>query len=467
MKIKNKKYNFYILFAAYIAIFVVFLVMLFQIPRWFEKAEMKYVTHVQEKIHQVIKENDEKYIKEKLIELRKEQAFEIALYDGQSSLYQSISGVKFTDLRSILAQNAVVYETQGTILGKNKEYSIWYSIYHPTLQVYINNLFTLQTIFIFIGFIILLAITIFLRNTMRKPLEEIQDAIQKLETYQLEDFSVESDDVISQRFERFAHNLYDKIRVVSREHTELEYALQAERERLQNTISVSRGIIHDLKSPLHQTLIENDYLLKQNKDLGSNAVAVAKYNIHRMEATIEQINDVLNVMSSDVQALTQEYSTFDIVDMYKEIRQSFLTLMEEREISLYSDVPETLEIAMNKVVARLIIHNMISNAVKYAKNDTEVDFMIDKQQDILHFECSNEATMKNIERIQRSEELFFASRDEDAEKGDNDYIYSTGNGVYLIKELVRIVGGNFQIITNEEEITIIVSIFVGEKDDEA
>lgn len=449
-KLKNK-YGFYGLFAAYIAMAIVFLLTLFQMPKWLETAELHYIADVQEKIHTIIETNVQKDIKTALIELRKEYGFEIALYDNKTVIYQSIEGVNFESLRSILANSAVVYETQGTITGLTKDYHIWYSIYHPDLQVYVNNLFSLQTIFIFVGFLILLTVTILLRRTLHKPLEQVKIAVEKLELYELEDFAVETDDVINQSMQRFAHNLYGKIRAVSREHTELEYALQSERERLQNMITVSRGIIHDLKSPLHQTLVENDYLLKQNKSLSKEAATVAEYNIHRMEETIEQINDVLKLMNSDIKAMTEEMDNFDIIAMYRDIRQSFLLMMEEREVWLNSDIPETLFVYINKVVARLIMHNMLSNAVKYATADTEIYFKIDIIDNQLHLSCTNEATPQNIERIYRNEELFYAIQDNEAQR---EYVYSTGNGVYLIKELTNIAGGVFEIQTEASLVTI-------------
>src|SRR5699024_7333297 len=115
-------------------------------------------------------------------------------------------------------------------------------------------------------------------------------------------------------------------------------------------------------------------------------------------------------------------------------------------------------IYMNKVVARLIIHNMLSNAIKYAVIDTEIHFLIDQQENKLILICSNEATQKNIERIYRSEELFLAIEDNDAQNGAQEYIYSTGNGIYLIKELVNIVGGTFDISTEDEMISLCIEV---------
>jgi len=453
---KNKKrLSTYALFAAYIALVAMLVFTFYMMPQWIERAELKHVEKMQVQIHEIVEQNDEKIVISKLRDFRKQEAFEIALYRNEDNelIYSTLIGVEFTNLHTILAPTATLFETQGLINGKSEPYIVWYTIYRPTLETYLNNFIGIQTIFIFLCFVVLLTITAILQRSMINPLTQVRIAVAKLERYEFDKIGDEATDVINESVQRFAGKLQNNIRAVSRNHTELEYALQLERERLQNMITVSIGIVHDLKTPLHQTLIENDYLLKQNKGLTPDAVEVAEFNIRRMETTIEQINEVLNLMNSDVQAMTKNIDTFDIIAMFKEIRESFQTHMNERYLSLEADTPEVLNITINKVIARLIMHNILSNAVKYARPDTEITFIIEVSNQHLQLYCINEATNKNINRIHKSEELFIAVENETA-PNDAEYIYSTGNGVYLIRELATLVGGQCQLITEKGAITI-------------
>lgn len=444
----------YILLAAYLALVAMFITILVMFPQWVKQQELRYSSLVQDKIYTVIKETPKESLEKELVNIRDAYPFEISIYKKEQKIFQTLPEISFSNLRNVLQDDVIIIEQQGVIdTDAGESYQVWYSIYRLPVQQYLDSIFMLQILLIGVSFLIVLTVSIILQKMLIKPLNQVKDSIGKLEAYDL-DAIESSSDVINEGVKRFAVGLQGKITAVSRNHTALEQALQSERERLANMMTVSRGVIHDLKSPLHQTMIENDYFLKESVDISKEARVVAEYNRERMDKIIGQVNEVLNLLDTDPKTMVEVKNEFDIIQLFKDIRKGFSVFIQNRNVSFYADMPEELLVYLNKVSIHLIIHNMLSNAVKYAKPTSEIEFEIYVEDDVLHISCSNEASKKDIERIHDSEQLFTAIVDETNTEGE--YVYSTGNGLYLIKELASLVEGTYSL--GDEQNTIIVSV---------
>lgn len=464
MKTKAPKLSVVFLLASYLTLIAILITTVLMLPSWFEKVELSYITEAEQNIHTIIADKAENELMAELKTLRNEYPMEIAVYKNGKSIYNTLPGITFQDLREVLQQSAVVYEAQGTLDGVAATYDVWYSIYRPSIQIYFNNIVMLQFAVIILTSVLIVTISFILHRTLMKPLTQVKASLEKLEAYELEDIQTDTDDVINESLKRFAGSLHNKIRAVSRNHTELEHALQLERERLQNMITVSRGIIHDLKSPLHQTLVENDFFIRQLEDSDSKTREIAEYNMEQMADTIGQINEVLGLLDADVKEMTKVKDTFDVVKMFKEIRKGFYRFIEDKKLYLNAEMPEQLTVAINKVALRLILHNLFSNVTQYAEPNTDVDFELYAENGELNIHCQNVSSEANIERIYHSEELFTAIPDSDA-AADSPYIYSTGNGLYLIKELTLLSKGTYDLRVNESDVIINITLPLGKGGD--
>lgn len=443
--------KYYVIIAFYIVIIAMFFLTLWKIPDWIYRYELNYVSNVEAQMQTIFKESNQSELKAALQTLRDEQPFEIAVYQDGTLVYRSIQVEGLNALRGTLQEQVIVVEAQGVIIGKAGNYDVWYAIYAPSVQSYINNVVALLLVYLVLSFITLLSLSVLLYRKMFKPLTLVKDSVYKLERYDFDLIDVAADDVINESMGRFAINLQGAIKAVSRNHTELEYALQSERERLANLMTVSRGLVHDLKSPLHQSLIENERYVRKLQAALPETMELAEYNINRYDELIRYVNNVLNLMDFDVREMTAIKDDFNLVSVFKDIRHSFNTYLRERSLLLVVEEPKRLDVHLNRVAIHLILHNMLSNAVKYALIGTEISFFLDEVDGAIEFMCVNEATSTDIERVRRSDELFYAIQDEHDR-------YSTGNGLYLIKELVKVVGGSYDVQFDNHVIVVRVSI---------
>jgi len=452
MKRQLGKQSVYILFAFYFFIVAIFLAALFWLPSWFENLEKNYAGTVQKEVNTILENTEQASLAQELDGLRKTYPMELAIYKDKAKVYQSIPKLTLVELRNVLQEEGVLLEASGDVHTKKGSYFVWYSIYHPSIMTYLKNVTTYQLIAILLSFTVLMVALFLVFKSTIMPLQKLKTRLSNLESYELDSFKQEEMqemDALNKSVTRFATNLQDKFQSISRNYTDLEYALQLEKERLSNLVTVSRGVIHDLKSPVHQTLIENDLFLQQEPE-NQLARQISNYNIERMEKIMQQINDVLNLLNTDIKEMIEVQNEFDIVSLLKEIRNSLNTYRMQKDLFLDIIAPETLFVTLNKASLHLIIHNLLSNAVKYAQSDTEITFKIEETKEAIIISCANVATIDNINMMKKTEGIFFIE--------DEEHEFSSGTGMFLIRELTQVIGGTYQLVQDETTVTVICTM---------
>lgn len=365
-------------------------------------------------------------------------------------MYSTMKTAEVWSIRELFHEDVVLYKSQGEVATDTGKYYVSYVIYNITDGVLIEQNFRKLLMYLSILLVlIMLSLTLIIFMLLR-PLENLKKAVAKMNVMNLENL-IDDDNVIASDLNRFAQNLNDTTTKVARQYTELEMALQFERERLLIMMDVSRAFVHDLKTPIHQTLLENELVLDQKKIKNEETKVLANYNINRADVALKQINEILSLMDTKVQDIESKIESFDFIVVFEQSWKVFQFFITQNELGFYPDVPEELWVEMNKVSSKLILHNMLSNAVKYAKENTEIAFIIDEPVDgYFTMTCTNEASSEDIERMSHSEELFALV--------DNDRDYSSGNGLYLLRELTGFLGGTFELITEGTQATIKVTL---------
>lgn len=444
---KNIKTTSYILLSAYLGIVVLFVLSVMMLPKWLNNFQEDYITKIEHKIQFEISQTPRINLAKNLEEIYEQEAIEIVVFDGEQKIIETVPTNNPRNLRGIINTKAIVNETLATFEAADEgPVDVWYIIYRPNLQSYLNNIALYQILILGTSFILLLITLSFLQWRTIRPLNALKKKIGQLSSYDFASITANEEDVINSEVSKFAAGLAGNIQAVTRKHSELEVALQLERERLANMIVISRGLLHDLKTPVSQTLIENDLILTRNEDLSKQTYMVAEYNIRRMDKLLLRINEILNLMDTDVKTMMESKKDFDLIKLFKTVRNIFEVDLKNRDLFLDSSYPEVIHITSNKVAWYLIIHNLLSNAIKYAKRSEDVIVDIIDNGDQITIIVENKTLSDNIERVKQSEQLFYATKKEDG------YVYSTGNGLYLLKELTRMLMGEYKLEINGDTV---------------
>lgn len=127
-------------------------------------------------------------------------------------------------------------------------------------------------------------------------------------------------------------------------------------------------ISHDLKSPAVaqemalQSLCE-DPVIKSNDELSEKCGVLVK----TAKAQSELVHDLL--LWTRLQTGNMQYvpATFKVVSMFREVSGLLAESLKNKEISLKSDIPDHISIYADRIMASIVMRNLMSNAVKFSR----------------------------------------------------------------------------------------------------
>lgn len=441
------------MFTCYIILAITLVVALFLIPRTYIKMENKEIATIQTEIPQIL-ENDVE-ITEPLDQLVAEHSMEIVVYKGTEVAYTTVPGVDIQNFRFLINEKQVSFKEQYQLDTASGAYTVSYAIYHIDALSYLQQLMTWLTIFVMLMIFILLTVIGLMRFDLIKPLQQIKQVLLKVKSgADINELAINTDtgDVVTKDFNKFMQRVSD----VSQDYTALEIQLQFEKEKLQNFIAMSRAFVHDLKTPLHQTLLENGNVKQRVKGKGNDELElILDYNIDRTDLVLQEINEIVSLYDTSPEDFKNKKDAFDLVKTFYQTLQVFSYFLSEKDLTIESDVPEELWIYTNKVAVKNIFHNMLSNACKYAKEDTEIDVVIEENQEVVSLQLTNESTEHNIKRLEATRHQFAGFDDADV---NEDQAYSSGVGLHILRELSEYVGGTYTFIIDGTYVTTIIEI---------
>ncbi|GBU11205.1 hypothetical protein AwErysi_08210 [Erysipelotrichaceae bacterium] len=378
---------------------------------------------------------------------------ELIIFSEKEVLYQTIP-LGISDVRDSINEDVSLLQTQKSFTLLGKSVSVWYNLYHVQMQEYIASLTIKQFSLIGISIIIVLTLSFITQYLLFRPLSRLSENIAKIERYQLQeliDAEGLDEDEINRRLRSFARSLDSNIKVITRTYTELEQALQLERERLANTITVSKAFIHDLKSPLHQLMLENEQVLRNYPELPEMTKKILEHNTSKNEETIYTINDILLLMDENIFDLNKVKIDLDIIELLQKAIVLFKPSLKKNAVSVNLEGPEKARVTANISTMKLLIHNIISNAIQYATEDSEIEIYVHMDDGILELIVANEASAKNIARMKASGNIF-------RQQDEYENQIGSGNGLLLIQELAIALGGQAQLEILEEFVSVKTSI---------
>lgn len=188
------------------------------------------------------------------------------------------------------------------------------------------------------------------------------------------------------------------------------------------------SIVHDLKNPIiaQNRILEG--LIKQNhKD--NNLTDIYKQMLSSSKMMFALISSILNTYKYSEKGLLLSIEEFDFLSLIKEITTELTSYTnEEKDIILNINATSTMIVA-DKMHLRRVITNLLSNALRYKKEDTPIFIELKSLRKSYQFSVTNSGYYINP---QTQNEIF------------NKYVsptskfnsVSTGLGLYLSKQII-------------------------------
>ena len=431
-----------LLLGLYLLVGAFFAYILIQVPRTYAQMEKDKIITVQQELSDILDNTPKTQLGKRLETFVNEQHIDIVLYDNKKDLlFSTFPGVTVEDTNNFISTDPVLYKTQGKVETKQGMYTLLYWIYHTKTSEYLERQYTILNISVILAFILLCISVALMTKWLLDPLTALRVGLKKMRNYQFTKIDG-ANDAVTMEFNAFSDALQNRMQTVSNKYTELEMLLLFEKERLAFFMQITRALIHELKTPLHQTILENAYLA-ESKDVAE----VVAYNIDRTEQIMNKVNSLLGTFSANINYLETTEEDFDVITLFTKISEDLFFFYQENNIGFYPDIPQTLPVRMNRFVVQIILHNLLLNAAQYAKKGTEVVFSIDTAKNKLILQCENIASDEELARLNAGEQILNIVEN-----------HRSGNGLHIMKELTRSLGGEYDITIVEQTITITIAL---------
>lgn len=154
---------------------------------------------------------------------------------------------------------------------------------------------------------------------------------------------------------------------------------------------------------------------------------------------IERVNNLLDVTKLEQQGRVQK----EVVVMrpfLEQVIQSFVLSAKQKNVQILLDasLPADLSLQIDQDVMRHVFFNLVSNAVKYTKEGTEVHVGYEKGVHTHVFSVSDQGSGIPVEEQERVFEGYHRT-------GTRSQIEGTGLGLYLVRKAVTLAGGKVAI----------------------
>lgn len=138
---------------------------------------------------------------------------------------------------------------------------------------------------------------------------------------------------------------------------------------------------HELKSPINA--IEGYLRIMQDRQAGNDIAAYEKMierSLTRLDSMRGLIMDMLDFTKIESGTKTRKMIKLDIVELAKMAVDSIYPVAIQKNISISTELPESLVMKADTTEIEIILNNLLSNAVKYNKQDGEVRFALRKNE---------------------------------------------------------------------------------------
>lgn len=417
-----------------------------------EAESQKYIANTEYELLSKIKESND--INKDLDLFIQQYPIEIIIDKNDKHIYQTLNLVADKNYFGSLDSRLIGVEGQGYVESQNGPVYVWYAIYHMRMDQQIISLFTNQTVLMTLGLFMLLLVVLLIHIIFLRPILKLKKAIEVVSDFNFDDID-QADDRLNQEFNEFAFQLKEIMGVVSKKQVQLEQALYTEKERLQNVLVVSKAYVHDLKSPVHQILLENEMMLHERERDSKQIESLMQKNIKKTDEVLKELNQLLLMMKDDRTFFQNAISEFDIVKIIDTSFRLFSNTIKNKQLSVNLESDEQLVVCMDSSIVKLILHNVIGNAVQYTPSKTEVELLVEEHDKSVIISIKNQCSYDDYLVMEKGRTMF-----SDIKNQQNNY--SSGQGLFLTQDLTKLLQGSFTIHYENKAVVVTVALPIGE-----
>jgi signal transduction histidine kinase len=195
------------------------------------------------------------------------------------------------------------------------------------------------------------------------------------------------------------------------------------------------NVTHELKTPLSsiQLYLET---LKRHQIPESRQEEFVTQMLKDTERLNDLITSILDISGLEQRKLAYNFRMFDADDLLREVITGAVNEFNLSEHSLKIDGKLTGQLVVDKRALRIVLNNLIDNAIKYSVNPAEI---------IIHLAKGSKSYMISIADrgigINRKDQNRIFKKFQRIYNPNSPNVKGTGLGLYWVREIIKIHGG--------------------------
>ena len=228
--------------------------------------------------------------------------------------------------------------------------------------------------------------------------------------------------------------------------------LQKQKEELEETNRLKNNFInilaHDLRSPVY-SLVQLTDLLK-DKAIDGNEPIESKFIemiVRSTRVTYNLLEDLLIWGRSKSGNIEFNFEDTDLYESVQHIIKGFSLLAESKNIEIVNAVHESTSVYVDKNSLKVVLRNMISNALKFSYQNSQIIINAEIKEDGIVVSIADQGVGMSealIERLLGKEEIIQSGKGTLGEEG-------SGLGITLCKDLLKQNNGKMWIESKKGE----------------
>ncbi len=193
------------------------------------------------------------------------------------------------------------------------------------------------------------------------------------------------------------------------------------------------NVSHELKTPIFnaqgyiETVLDSEM---DNPEFIRQYLEKANSNIERLESIV---TDLLEISKLETGRIQLEKEAFDLVLLIKKVFFQYQYLAQQQKVTLMVHSEEhTIFVFADQKRIMQVLENLISNSIKYNKENGNTDIYFHDLDDQFLVEISDNGPGINAEHLPRLFERFYR-----ADKSRNRKISGTGLGLSIVKNIIE------------------------------
>ncbi|MDL2212146.1 HAMP domain-containing histidine kinase [Erysipelotrichaceae bacterium OttesenSCG-928-M19] len=355
-------------------------------------------------------------------------SMELKVYDSTTNelVYSSLPNEAVESIKGKLNENAINYETAFVISDGETEYEVWWLLYNVMPQSSFDYVITLIiTVGLFmLALILLLLIILYLKFLL--PLRNLKTNIERLSEFKLDELKNETDSSeygkLNQNLLEFGKELDTIITETGYQYTRLESSLQLQNEKLIYQNRFIASLTHNLKTPI----VTVKHLLEKEQ-LQQEALVTKK-----LDNLVDDINDISKLVYHDNEEAIRNKTQFNLTSLVRDVYNIYEDNFLDKKLVVEFDIDDEVMVYDYHLQYKQLIHNAISNIIKYTKENAYVKIGCFIEQEYIYLQFYNDAKKMSESELDNIFKLFYRiSKDKEG----------LGTGLYTIRAVAEELNG--------------------------